>query len=103
MMDDVITTAGTVCAAAEVCKAAGAKKIYVGATHGVLCGPAVERLGKAPIDEVVVTDTVPVPKEKLDAVKSLKVLSVAGLVGEAIHRIHNDESVSSLFARKKGG
>jgi len=98
MMDDVITTAGTICGAAEACKAAGAKNIYVGATHGVLCGPAVERLKNAPIDEVVVTDTVPVPKEKIDGIGRLKVLSVAELVGEAIHRIHNDESVSSLFA-----
>jgi len=90
MMDDVITTGGTVCEAAAVCKQGGAKKIYVGATHGVLCGPAVDRLRNAPIDEVVVTDTVPVGQEK--------VLSVAELVGEAIHRIHNDESISSLFA-----
>ncbi|HUS46664.1 MAG TPA: ribose-phosphate pyrophosphokinase [Phycisphaerae bacterium] len=98
MMDDVITTGGTVCEAAAVCKQGGAKKIYVGATHGVLCGPAVDRLRNAPIDEVVVTDTVPVGQEKIDRVGRLKVLSVAELVGEAIHRIHNDESISSLFA-----
>ncbi|MHC4982083.1 MAG: ribose-phosphate diphosphokinase [Planctomycetota bacterium] len=98
MMDDVITTAGTVCGAAKVCKDAGAEKIYVGATHGVLCGPAVQRIRSAPVDEVVVTDTVRVPREKVEAAGRLKVLSVAELVGEAIHRIHNDESVSSLFA-----
>ena len=98
MMDDVITTGGTVCRAAAACKAAGASKIYVGATHGVLCGPAVQQLHDAPIDEVVVTDTVPVPQEKIDGVGRLRVLSVAELIGEAIHRIHNDESVSSLFA-----
>jgi len=98
MMDDMISTAGTVSAAASLCKEQGAKRIYVGATHGVLCGPAAERLREAPIDEVVVTDTVPIPDEKVSAIGKLKVLSVAELVGEAIHRIHNDESVSSLFA-----
>jgi ribose-phosphate pyrophosphokinase len=71
----------------------------VGASHGVLCGPAVERIREAPIDEVVVTDTVPVSNEKAEAIGNLKVLSVAALIGEAIHRIHNNESVSSLFLR----
>jgi len=99
MMDDMITTAGTICGAAELCQARGAQSIRVGATHAVLCGPAVERLQKAPIDELEVTDTIPVPQEKIDAIGNLKVLSVAKLVGEAIHRIHNDESVSSLFLR----
>ena len=97
MMDDMISTAGTVCSAARLCKKRGAASIYVGATHAVLCGPAVERLADAPIDEVVVTDTIPVGPEKTEALAKLKVLSVAALLGEAIHRIHNDESVSSLF------
>ncbi len=95
MCDDMIATAGTVCSAAELCKKRGAKKIYIGATHGLFCGAAVERLTKAPIDEVVVTDTVPLNE---DAKKlGVKVLSVASMLGEAIRRIHNDESVSSLF------
>jgi ribose-phosphate pyrophosphokinase len=99
MMDDMITTGGTVASAAELCKAKGARDIYVGATHAVLCGPAAERLREAPINEVVVTDTIPVPREKIDAIGKLKVLSVSELIGEAIHRIHNDESVSSLFLK----
>jgi len=97
MMDDMIATAGTICDAAKLCVERGAKKVYVGATHGVLCGPAIERLKDSPIDQVVVTDTVPVPQEKIDAIGTLKVLSVAALMGETIHRIHNDQSVSSLF------
>jgi len=98
MMDDMISTAGTICSAAALCKEEGANAVYVGATHGVLCGPALERLKAAPIDEIVVTDTIPVGLEKQEALGNLRVLSVAGLMGEAIHRIHNDESVSSLFA-----
>jgi len=97
MVDDMISTAGTVCSAAELCKARGAKRVIVSATHAVLCGPACERLKKAPVDEVVVTDTIPVGQEKIDAIGKLRVLSVAPLLGEAIHRIHNNESVSSLF------
>jgi ribose-phosphate pyrophosphokinase len=102
MMDDMITTGGTVSGAARLCKDHGAVAVYVGATHALLCGPAVERLREAPIDELVVTDTVPVSQEKIDAVGKLTVLSVAELIGEAIHRIHNDESVSSLFQPNGG-
>ncbi|MFP4052785.1 MAG: ribose-phosphate diphosphokinase [Phycisphaerae bacterium] len=97
MMDDMISTAGTIASAAKLCRKLNAGRILVGATHAVLCGPAAERLREAPIDEVVVTDTVPVPQEKVDAIGKLKVLSVSALIGEAIHRIHNNESVSSLF------
>lgn len=102
MVDDMISTAGTVCSAAKLCQENGAKEIYVGATHGVLCGQAIQRLKDAPIDEVVVTNTVPVSQEKIDEIGKLKILSVAELLGEAIHRIHNDESVSSLFLIDKG-
>ena len=97
MVDDMISTAGTVCSAAELCKQRGAKRVIVASTHAVLCGPACERLKNAPVDEVVVTDTIPVGQEKFDAIGKLRVLSVAPLLGEAIHRIHNNESVSSLF------
>lgn len=97
MVDDMITSGGTVASAAALCKDNGATGVYVGATHAILCGPAIERLGQAPIDEIVVTDTIPVSQEKVDAIGKLRVLSVAELIGEAIHRIHNDESVSSLF------
>ena len=102
MMDDMISTAGTIASAAALCKDKGAKQIFVGATHAVLAGPAIERLRAAPIDEVIVTDTIPVPQEKIDAIGKLVVLSVAELIGEAIHRIHNDESVSSLFLKDTG-
>ena len=97
MMDDMITTAGTICSAAALCAEHGAGEIYVGATHGVLCGPAAERLREAPITEVVVTDTIPISDAKAEAIGKLTVLTVSKLMGEAIHRIHNDESVSSLF------
>jgi len=97
MMDDMITTAGTLCGAAELCKDRGAGRILAGATHAVLCGPAPKRLMDAPIDEIVVTDSIPIAQDKIDMIGKLTVLSVSRLMGEAIHRIHNDESVSSLF------
>ena len=97
MCDDIIATAGTICSAAELVKQRGAKQVFVGVTHGVFAGPALERLEKAPIDEVVVTNTIP-PSEEASKIKKIKVLSVAAMLGEAIKRIHRDESVSSLFA-----
>jgi len=96
MCDDIIATAGTVCSAASLVKERGAEKIYVGATHGVLAGEALERLGQAPIDEVVVTDTIPLAPEA-KKLGSIKVLTVSAMLGEAIKRIHKNESVSSLF------
>ncbi len=96
MCDDMITTAGTVCSAAYLVKERGAEKIYVGATHGIFAGPALEKLGEAPIDEVVVTDTVPLSKEA-KKLGTIKILTVARMLGEAIKRIHRNESVSSLF------
>jgi ribose-phosphate pyrophosphokinase len=98
MCDDIIATAGTVCSAAELVKERGAKKVYVGATHGVFVGQALERLEAAPIDEVVATDTIPL-NDEAKKVKKIKVLSAAAMLGEAIKRIHRDESVSSLFAQ----
>jgi ribose-phosphate pyrophosphokinase len=96
MCDDIIATAGTVCSAAALVKDRGAKNILVGATHGVLAPPALDRLGEAPIDQVVVTDTIPLSKASRK-VGGIKVLSVASMLGEAIKRIHRNESVSSLF------
>ena len=98
MCDDIIATAGTVCSAAELVKKRGAKRICVGATHGVFAGQALERLAAAPIDEVVVTDTIPLSEEAGQSDK-IKVLSSAAMLGEAIKRIHRDESVSSLFSK----
>ncbi len=97
MVDDMISTAGTICDAAKLCKEHGADKVYVGTTHPVLCGSAVDQLRDAPIEELVVTDTIPISQEKLDAIGKVNVLSISDLMGEAIHRIHNNQSVSSLF------
>jgi len=99
MVDDIIATAGTVCGAAELVKQRGAQKIYVGATHGVFADEALERLRQAPIDEIVVTDTIPLGR-KVEKLRQIKVLSVSVMVGEAIKRIHRNESVSSLFSRQ---
>lgn len=96
MCDDIIATAGTICSAARLVRQRGAEKIYVGATHGVLAEQALERLEDAPIDEVVVTDTIPLG-QKAQKLGCLKVLSVSSMLGEAIKRIHRNESVSSLF------
>jgi len=96
MVDDMITTAGTVCSAAELVKQRGAKNICVGATHGVFAPGSVAKLSKAPIDEIVVTDTIPLTAEA-GTLKKVKVLSVSAMTGEAIKRIHRNESVSSLF------
>ncbi len=96
MCDDMITTAGTLCGAAKMLKDRGARKIIAGATHGVLAGGAVERIKAAPFDEVIVTDTVPL-NDKAASLENIKVLTVAPLLGEAIGRIHKNESVSIMF------
>jgi len=96
MCDDIIATAGTIFSAAQLVKERGAGKIYVGATHGVFAGQALERLVQAPIDEIVVTDTIPLTPAA-EEMGNVKVLSVSGMLGEAIKRIHRHESVSSLF------
>jgi ribose-phosphate pyrophosphokinase len=95
LFDDMISTAGSICGAARLVHAAGAREIYLAATHGVLCGPAVTRLKKAPVAGVVVTDTIPLNSKQ----RSLKptVLTVAPVLGEAIKRIHHDESISGMF------
>jgi len=95
MFDDMISTAGSICGAAKVLHERGATKIYVAATHGVLVGPAIERLKASPIVEVVITDSIPLRPEQM--LPKIKVLSVAPLLGEAIKRIHRNESVSRLF------
>ncbi len=97
MVDDIIATGGTVANACKLVKERGAKKVIVMATHGVLCGPAGERLGSAPIDHLAVADTIPVADEKRQRLPQLTLLSVSELLGEAIRRIHRNESVSSLF------
>jgi len=95
LFDDIISTAGSIIGAVEVVKAMGATDVYVSGTHPVLCGPAAGRLREAPIKEVVVTNSLPLkPEQKLP---NLTVISVAPLLGEAIRRIHRNESVSYLF------
>ncbi|KUO60514.1 MAG: ribose-phosphate pyrophosphokinase [Gracilibacter sp. BRH_c7a] len=96
LIDDIIDTAGTITQAASVLIEKGATEVYACCTHPVLSSPAVERLNNSVIKEVVVTNTIPLPKEK-DSSK-IKVLSVAPLLGEAIVRIHEDLSVSKLFS-----
>jgi ribose-phosphate pyrophosphokinase len=98
MVDDMISTAGTIAGAAKMAKERGAKKIVVGATHGVFSGPAIERLTDAPIDEVFATDTLPV-SDQVSSMKNLKILSVAPLIGEAMRRIHSNESISTMFRK----
>ena len=95
IFDDEISTGGTLVTTVETLKSAGARDIYVGATHPVLCGKAVENLSKAPIKEIVVANTVDVPEEK--QFPGLTVLSAAPLFSQAIQRIHTGESVSALF------
>jgi ribose-phosphate pyrophosphokinase len=98
MFDDMISTAGSICGAAQKLHDAGAKKIFVAATHGVLCGGAIERLQASPIESLIITDTIPLavpPPEK--GPSKIGVLTVAPLLGEAIKRIHRNESVSRLF------
>ena len=96
ILDDMIDTAGTLTQAAKALKENGARAIYACATHGVLSGPAIERINNSDIEEVVLTDTVPLG-DKGQNTSKVRVLSVAELLAEAIRRIHEDESVSSLF------
>lgn len=93
--DDMISTAGTVAGAAAIAKGAGARAVFVCATHGVLCGPAIEKLKSAPITQITITDSIPLPPEKL--LPNMKVISVATLIANAVQRIHGNESISALF------
>lgn len=94
LVDDMISTGTSISEAARAVKGHGAKDVYICATHAVMAGKAVEKLQKAPLKEVVITDTIPLDGKEMP---NLKVLSIANLLGEAIRRIHHSESVSSLF------
>jgi ribose-phosphate pyrophosphokinase len=96
LLDDMIDTAGTIAQGAQACIEHGARKVWAACTHAVLSGPALERLNASPLTEVVVTNTIPL-NDKDRLCPKLKVLSVASLLGEAVKRIHEEESVSSLF------
>jgi ribose-phosphate pyrophosphokinase len=97
LVDDMIDTAGTVTEAAKVVMNAGANEVLACATHPILSDPACERLNKSCIKEVITTNSIPLRAKAQAELGSLKVLSVASLIAEAIRRIHNEESVSSLF------
>lgn len=103
MFDDMITTGGTVAAASKILRAHGAKDIHIAATHGIFAHPAVERLMDSPINQIVVTDTVPLDGRTACLKDRMRVLSVAPLLGEAIKRIHLNQSVSSLFSKNGNG
>jgi ribose-phosphate pyrophosphokinase len=99
MFDDEILTGGSLMELVRALKEKGANEIYAGITHGILSGSAVKRIEDSPVEELVVTNTVPLPAEKKTG--KIKVLSVAELFAEAIKRIHHSESVSSLFITRK--
>jgi ribose-phosphate pyrophosphokinase len=96
LIDDLVDTAGTLCHAAKALKTAGAKRVLAYITHAVLSGPAVERIAKSDLDELVVTDTIPL-REAAKNCGKIRQLSVAGLLAETLRRIRDEESVSSLY------
>jgi ribose-phosphate pyrophosphokinase len=95
LFDDVVTTAGTLCQAAGAIRAQGAREIYAGVTHGMFAPGAIERIQGSPIRELVITDTI--HHEPGSLPKNITELSIAGLLGEAVQRIHEERSLSSLF------
>jgi ribose-phosphate pyrophosphokinase len=93
--DDMIDTAGTLVNTVHALRKKKAEKIFACATHGILSGRAIERLRNAPIEEIILTNTVPLDESKI--LPNMKILSVAGLLGKAIQSIHEETSVSNLF------
>ncbi|MBI4691676.1 MAG: ribose-phosphate pyrophosphokinase [Nitrospirae bacterium] len=96
ILDDMIDTAGTTTQAASALTEKGARRVFAACTHAVLSGPAIERLNNSVIEELIVTNTIPLDSKK-ERCKKLTVLSIAPLLGEAIKRIHEESSISSLF------
>lgn len=96
LVDDMVDTAGTLCQAAAALKKFGAKKVVAYCTHPVLSGPAIERISTAEIDEMVVTDTIPL-SEAAKACPKIRQLTMAGILAEAIRRVNNEESISAMF------
>ena len=95
LIDDMIDTGGTLTSAAELLMSRGADSVIIAATHGLLSGPAVDRLKNAPVREVVITNTLPIPDDK--HFDSLTVLSIAPIVAEALNAVFEDTSVSEIF------
>ena len=99
VLDDEIATGGTLIELFDRLRERGARRLSVACTHGLFTGPAIERLGaREDLDEIVTTNTVPIPLEK--RLPNMTVLSIAPLLAEAIRRIHNGESISSMFAER---
>jgi ribose-phosphate pyrophosphokinase len=96
IVDDMVDTAGTLCKAADALKQFGARRVVAYATHPVLSGKALENLKNSVLDELVVTDTIPLSQEALELGK-IRQVSVAGMVAETIRRINNEESISAMF------
>jgi ribose-phosphate pyrophosphokinase len=96
IVDDMVDTAGTLCAAAQAVMDKGARSVIACASHGVLSHPAIDRISASPLGELVITDTI-APRSEVRACAKIKVLSVARLLGEAVKRIHHGDSISSLF------
>ena len=96
MVDDMVDTAGTLCSAAVALKENGAKKVVAYCTHAVLSGSAITNLTNSPLDELVVTDTIPLTEDAI-ACGKIRQLSVAGLLAESIRRINSSQSLSSMF------
>lgn len=102
MFDDMISTGSTICEAAHLVMEKGAVDVIAAATHGVLCGPAIQNIINSPISSLVVTNTIPIDDRLVALGDRLRVLCVGELLGEAIHRIHNNLSLSALFQRTAG-
>jgi|TARA_R110002049_G_scaffold14546_2_gene61178 ribose-phosphate pyrophosphokinase len=96
LIDDMVDTAGTLCKAADALKEHGALKVYAYITHAVLSGPAIENIEKSTLDELIVTDTIPLSDKALNCGK-IRSLTISGLLAESIRRISNEESISALF------
>ena len=97
LVDDMIDTGGTICEASRALKERGAKSVHVCVAHPVFSDKALQLLNDAPIEEVIVTNTIPIPQEKM--IEKVKVLSIAPMIAEAIRRIHNDETLDALFSK----
>ena len=95
LIDDMIDTGGTIVSAAEILLARGATEVWAMATHGVLSGPAIDRLKNAPLSKIVLTNTLPLPPEK--QLPQIEVLSVAEIIAEALSAVFDDTSVSDIF------
>jgi ribose-phosphate pyrophosphokinase len=96
LIDDMVDTAGTLCKAADALKEFGAKAVYAYITHPVLSGPAIENIAKSSLDELIVTDTIPL-SDKAKNCDKIRQLTISGLLAESIRRISNEESISALF------